>query len=160
MTHALKAIACDLVFVAFGHPQGKGSKRVIPIRSAKPQGDRVVLADSNRNAKPWEARVASAAAEAMMAEDRTALMRGGVEIGLDFYFARPKSHYRTGRNARLLRSGAPAHMATMPDCDKLARCALDALTKVVIADDAQVCSLTVRKLYGEPERLEVQVCEL
>ncbi len=48
----------------------------------------------------------------------------------------------------------------MPDVDKLARCALDALSGVVIKDDAQVVELYARKRYGEPERLEVAVHEL
>ena len=51
-------------------------------------------------------------------------------------------------------------MATMPDVDKLARCALDALVGVLIKDDAQVVALHLGKRYGEPERLEARLREL
>jgi Holliday junction resolvase RusA-like endonuclease len=88
------------------------------------------------------------------------LMRYGVVVELAFYFARPKAHYGRGRNAKQLLPSAPKDMATMPDVDKLCRCALDALTGVVIVDDSQVVELSASKLYGEPERLEVGVREL
>lgn len=135
-------------FVVPGRPQGKGSKRVLPIRSKRRQGG-VVLVDSNRNAAPWEARIA-AAASAEFGERE--LIRGPVAVRVSFFFARPKGHYRTGRNAGLLRDTAPRFMATLPDVDKLVRCALDALSGIVIHDDTQVIELHARKLYGEPEQ--------
>ena len=57
-------------------------------------------------------------------------------------------------------ASAPRHMAVMPDIDKLARCALDALTGIVFEDDAQVTELRLRKGFGEPERLEARVVAL
>jgi Holliday junction resolvase RusA-like endonuclease len=152
-------VAHEVRFVVFGHPQGKGSKRVLPIRTvgAREAGFmNYAIVDANRAARPWAARVASAAHDAHDGP----LIRGGVQVGLAFYFARPKTHWGTGRNARALRRSAPAHMITMPDVDKLARCALDALVGIVIADDAQVASLTASKHFGEPERLEVRIARL
>lgn len=141
-------------FVVFGRPQGKGSKRVLPIRGGAP--GRVVLVDSNKNAAPWASRVMSAARDAYDGR----LIRGAVEVELAFYFARPKSHFGTGGNASRLRPRAPRAMITMPDLDKLARCTLDALVGVLIADDAQIASLRCFKDYGEPERVVVRVAEL
>ena len=51
-------------------------------------------------------------------------------------------------------------MTTMPDIDKLARCALDALTGIVFRDDAQIVDLHATKRYGEPERAELTIREL
>lgn len=145
-------------FVVFGRPQGKGSKRVLPVRSTGVAGERrIVLVDDNRNAKPWAQQVALSALGALGVEQGAtfALIRGPVAVTLDFHFGRPKSHYGTGRNAGTLKSSAPQWMIAMPDLDKLARNALDALTGVVIKDDAQIVRLHVAKFFGEPERLEV-----
>lgn len=153
-----------LRFVVFGRPQGKGSKRALPVRGKPRVGERsIVLVDSNRNAAPWAARVSAAAAQAWREANPYAnghLIRTAVVVDFDFYFARPRSHFGVGRNANLVRASAPPNMMTMPDIDKLARCALDALTGIVIKDDAQVCELGLAKRYGEPERLEVSVHEL
>lgn len=149
-----------LRFVVFGRAQQKGSKRVLPVRG-RPYNERsIVLVDSNRNAAPWERMVRSAAAEAMAAAQRSRLIRTGVIVELTFCFARPRSHYGMGRNATRVRPSAPTEMTTMPDIDKLARCALDALTGVVLHDDALVCELYAAKRFSEPERMEVAVHEL
>lgn len=142
----------ELRFVTFGRPQQKGSKRVLPIRHSR----RIVLVDANRNAAPWAARVRADAAKVQRGE----LLRGGVAVTLTFVFERPRVHYGTGRNARTLRGVAPERMTAMPDLDKLARCALDALTGVCFKDDAQVCELTLTKSWGDPERLEARVVGL
>lgn len=76
-----------------------------------------------------------------------------------FAMARPKGHYRTGRNAHLLRDGAPPYPAGTPDLSKLCRATEDALTDagVVWADDAQVVEYTrLAKVYaGQPGELAV-----
>jgi Holliday junction resolvase RusA-like endonuclease len=144
-------------FVVMGRPQGKGSKRVLPIRGRGLPAERIVLVDSNKNARPWAARIAY---EAVRAHRQRPLMRGPVLVQLTFFFARPKAHFGRGRNSSKLRPTAPLHMATMPDIDKLARCTLDAFTGTLIKDDSQVTDLTLGKRYGEPERVEVTVIEL
>jgi crossover junction endodeoxyribonuclease RusA len=153
-----------LRFVVLGRPQGKGSKRALPIRTraAAATGQRIVLVDSNRKAAPWAAKVSSAAWAA--ASERVGhdpvIYRGAVCVTFEFYFARPRGHYGVGKNINRVRPSAPEYMATMPDVDKLVRCSLDALTGVLIRDDSQVVELKARKLFGEPERLEARVTAL
>jgi Holliday junction resolvase RusA-like endonuclease len=137
----------EIRFTVLGRPQGKGSKRAFVVKG------RPVVADTNSRARPWAARVAAAARDAYQGE----LMRDAVEVELRFFFARPKAHFGTGRNAGTVLASAPRHMIVMPDADKLARCALDPLTGVVFKDDAQITRLVAVKGYGEPERLEVIV---
>ena len=152
-SHTIDHVNRPVRFTVVGRPQQKGSKtsRQYP----RPGGGvNVRMVDSNPNAKPWAATVSAAAAEAY---DLPELLTGPVLVELVFYFARPKSHWGTGRNADLLRDSAPEHMVTMPDVDKLARCALDALTGVVLRDDAQVVQLYAVKAYGTPERAEIVV---
>lgn len=147
----------ELAFTVLGRPQGKGSKRVLPVRTRAAVGQpRVVMVDSNRNAAPWAARVAAAAIEAADA-DGFELIRGPVTVQFEFCFSRPRAHFGTGRNVARLRLSAPEHMAVMPDVDKLTRCALDALTGVIFKDDAQVVRLQAAKRWSEPERLEARV---
>ena len=115
-----------------------------------------MVRDANEKAGPWALMVSQAARETYHGD----LIRGPVMVRLGFYFARPKGHYGTGRNADRLKPAAPVLMTSMPDVDKLARCALDALMGVVIYDDAQVVHLVAEKGYGEPERLEVGLREM
>ena len=146
----MTAILPTLRFVVLGRPQGKGSKRPIM------QAGRLRVIDANANARPWAQAVSTVAHEAYHGE----LIRGPVSVAITFHFARPKGHYGTGRNAGTLRLAAPREMMTMPDVDKLARCALDALTGIVIRDDAQIVDLHAGKRYGEPERAEITIREI
>ena len=137
----------ELRFTVLGRPQQKGSKRAQIVKG------RPIIRDANANAKPWAARVSAAARDVYQAD----LIRGAVEVELEFYFARPKGHFGSGRNAGVVLASAPRHMTVMPDTDKLARCALDALTGIVFKDDSQINRLVAVKSYGEPERLELIV---
>lgn len=47
--------------------------------------------------------------------------------------------------------------ATKPDADNIAKLVLDALNGLAWRDDAQVCDLSVRKVYGRTPRLEVVI---
>ena len=65
--------------------------------------------------------------------------RDAVELTVSFHFARPKSHFRTGRNAHLLKDTAPKRHTQPPDVDKLIRLVGDALEMAgVIANDSQI----------------------
>jgi hypothetical protein len=77
---------------------------------------------------------------------------GPVRVDLCFYFARPKSHFRTGKFAGVLRDDAPKWHTTKPDRDNLEKAVLDALTQVggFWQDDSQVCAGSVTKRYGIP----------
>ena len=68
-----------------------------------------------------------------------------VDVSVTFVLARPKGHFRTGRNAHLLRDTAPTFPAGKPDIDKLARAVLDGLTAGgAFADDGQVAILSAQ----------------
>jgi len=77
---------------------------------------------------------------------------GPVHLGLDFIFKRPLSHYRTGKNAGLLRDSAPLAHTGKPDCDNLAKAVMDELTRLgAWEDDRLVCRLAVSRQWA-PER--------
>ena len=82
---------------------------------------------------------------------------GAVAVTLEFVMPRPKSHYRSGRNAHLVKDDAPV----MPhqDIDNLVKGALDVMTGRVYEDDRQVYEVTARKVYGADGCTVVEIRE-
>ena len=116
-----------------GIPQQQGSKT--------PWGS-----DANEaKLKPWRAAVQEAAKEAFTG---TQLLREAVFLDVVYTYPRRKSHYRTGRNAHLLREDAPDFKTSAPDRDKLLRATQDALTGVVMYDDSYIVGGDTRKVWG------------
>ena len=128
-----------IAFTAHGRPETKGSSRAFVI------GGRARIINDNPRAKAWAAVVSLRAREAMRGRPP---IEGPVNVSLDFYVARPQGHYRTGRNGGTVKASAPRWPAVLPDLDKLARCAIDALSKIVFVDDGAVVCLVARKLYA------------
>ena len=121
----------------FGHPAPQGSKRHV---------GNGVLIESSAKVKPWRQDVRAAALEA------DAHFDGPVSLTVGFLLRRPASHFRTGRNAHLLRDSAPAYPGKKPDIDKLLRSTLDGLGESGIwRDDAQVVRVRAEKLYADHE---------
>lgn len=126
-------------FTVVGRPQQVGSKRAFV------QNGKTILTDANKKAKPWMQAVRDAATAVL--PDGFELLRGPVEIRVTFHFARPKGHFRTGRNVGGVKRGAPHWHTSTPDLDKLCRAVGDALTGVVFADDRQVAAWRAEKVY-------------
>ncbi|MFD8820834.1 RusA family crossover junction endodeoxyribonuclease [Streptomyces sp. NPDC059605] len=119
-----------LEIVARGLPGPQGSKRHI--------GDGRMI-ESSAKVKPWRETVSWAAVAARQRTRGFVPLTGPVRADMIFSFARPKTHYGTGRNAALLRPSAPPRPHVMPDLSKLARSTEDALTTVgVYRDDALI----------------------
>jgi Holliday junction resolvase RusA-like endonuclease len=121
--------APDLTITVHGLPAPQGSKRHV---------GRGVMVESSKAVKPWRQDVKYAALAATAAIPGWAALDGPLAASMVFTFARRKGHYRTGRNAHLLRDSAPARPAVYPDLSKIARSTEDALTGIVWADDARV----------------------
>ena len=84
-----------------------------------------------------------------------------IEIRLEFYFARPKSHFGTGKNAEKLKSSAPKYHTKKPDVDNLAKAVLDACQDVgLFKDDSAVISLVVDKFYIDPGDMVKPGCKI
>jgi Holliday junction resolvase RusA-like endonuclease len=136
-------------FTVFGAAQPAGSKRAFH----RPGMKFPVIVDANPKAKLWKESVAREAARAM---NGASLLDGPLILTAVFYRARPKSHF----GKRGLRRSAPTYPTGRPDVLKLTRGLEDAMSKVVYRDDSQIVEhREVRKQFGEPERVEVVVCE-
>jgi Holliday junction resolvase RusA-like endonuclease len=124
------------------------------------RGGGMVIIEDNPKAGDWKKEVARNAAEAMVAARQDELWDGPLGLALVFTRMRPKGHFGTGRNAGVLKPGAPAHPTTKPDTTKLVRGVEDAMTGVIWRDDAQVVEQSVMKRYGSPEGVQVRVWKL
>ena len=75
-----------------------------------------------------------------------------IRVTMCFYMPRPKSHFRTGKYAHLLKDTAPKHHISKPDADNLAKGVMDALTSIQVwRDDSQVIYLGITKFWAESE---------
>lgn len=84
-----------------------------------------------------------------------------LEVNLEFYFDRPKSHYGTGSNADKLKASAPKYHTKKPDVDNLAKAVLDACQDAgLFKDDSAVVGLTVEKFYVDPDDTVSQGCSV
>ena len=130
----------------FGHPAPQGRKHGRAVKRGGAYTGQVVMQESSAKVKPWRQDVRAAALEADTHFD------GPVSLTVGFLLRRPASHFRTGRNAHLLRDSAPAYPGKKPDIDKLLRSTLDGLGESGIwRDDAQVVEVVARKLYADHE---------
>lgn len=132
-------------FLAAGRPATKGSTRSFMAKG------RMVTKGDNPRTKSWQGVVAHAAHEAGV---RPAV--AGVELVMEFRFARPKAHRRSGKRSHELREDAPPAPVGRGegDVDKLARAVLDALTGVAYADDSQVIGIRADKRWCEGHEAE------
>ncbi len=131
-------MSAALVITVRSLPAPQGSKRHV---------GKGVMIESSKQVKPWRDAVRLAAIEEM--GDAWTMLDEPVELRVTFYFTRPKAHYRTGKNAHLLRDAAPAYPHGKPDCSKLVRSTEDALTEAgVWRDDARITTIVAGKRYG------------
>lgn len=135
----------ELRITVRGVPAPQGSKRFVRT-AANGKG---IMVESSAKVKPWRQDVRAAAVEAIAAGAPT-FPTGGVIVGMAFRFARPKTHYRSGRYAHLLRPSAPPTPSVKPDLSKLVRSTEDALTQAgAYHDDAQIVAEWSTKGYDD-----------
>ena len=139
-----------LIIRAIGEPAPQGSKT---------RNKYGATYEVSKKVTPWRNAVSSAADAAVSSRaDNIGLrwQRGEtapVRMLILFAFRRPKSHYRTGRNAHLLRDDAPKMHTNTPDLSKLIRSTEDALVDAaIVSDDKIICRLEVMKVWAESDQ--------
>jgi Holliday junction resolvase RusA-like endonuclease len=132
-----------LTVVVLGHPAPQGSKRHV---------GRGIMVESSKHLAPWRDAVRTDARDAIekLGAQWSGTLSQPVTVRMVFTFTRPRSHYRTGRNAHLLRDSAPPYPHGKPDLSKLARSTEDALTDAgVWLDDSLVVAYNrLAKVYA------------
>lgn len=135
-----------------GLPAPQGSKRHV---------GHGIMVESSKAVGPWREAVRTETQRVMKLPGPEGAwgvpLAGPLCVRLFFRLSRPKSHYRTGRNAHLLRDSAPAYPAVKPDGDKLERAVWDGLTAGgAYGDDSQIVQWSGYKVYGQPGcRIEI-----
>jgi len=134
-------------FTVYARPVPQGSMKGFVIKGKWGAKDRAILTSDNSKLKPFRGEVTR---EAMVALRNAGLSEPMAEkhvpvsIVMDFYLERPASIPKKRKE-----------MVVKPDCDKICRSTIDALTGILYADDAQIVEISARKHYGVPERVEV-----
>lgn len=141
-----------IVLKVVGIPETQGSKSAFVIKGT----NRAVVREAGtaakaRRHKEWRSAVADAA-RSWQEEHSSTLIKGPVVMQMEFSLLKPQSAPKTRRTWPIgARSG---------DLDKLARAAGDSISGVLIADDAQIVLLIVKKDYGDPPGVVVTLWEL
>lgn len=137
--------AMRLAFNVFGSPAAQGSKRYV---------GRGITIESSKKLKPWREAVRAEAAKVAEARGEVSPLDKPLYVKMVFTFGRPKGHYRTGRNAHLLRDNAPSRPSGKPDLCKLSRSTEDAITDAgVWRDDSRVVEyVRLAKVYAGEDR--------
>jgi crossover junction endodeoxyribonuclease RusA len=134
-----------ITFLVPGIPQPQGSARAF---MPKGSGSFPIVTSDNPKLYAWRRNVSKVA---RLASRGRVLLEGPIRVSVAFHLPAPKS----------LRTVTP-HV-TRPDCDKLVRGILDALTGVIFKDDGQVTEIGARKQYteaGQPPRAVITVTSL
>lgn len=126
-----------IIFSIEGEPAPQGSK----VRT------KYAMREDNPRTRPWRDSVAWNATAVMRSREP---LDCPVVVEIVFAFARPSSHFGTGKNEGHLKNSAPIHHRVKPDLDKLCRAILDGMSGIVIRDDSRVVELRARKEYGRP----------
>jgi Holliday junction resolvase RusA-like endonuclease len=100
--------------------------------------------------RAYEAEVSILASKAMGGEPPLA---GPVEVTIRAEYLIPRSWPEQKKETAVWKT-------TKSDADKLIKLCIDAMNKIVFADEAQIASLSMKKVYGPHARLLVSVREL
>lgn len=157
-----------IVFDVVGDPKGDPRPRATVVGFGKGARAKVYVPDT---AKRWKHDVRAAAVRAIQEAGGWRIVSPGVAVSvfLAFRIGRPKSHFRTGRNAGILRDRAPRFHTGRPDKDNLEKAVLDALgefdgeRRLFWSDDSQAVDGRTSKRWtrpGEEPGVAVAIIEL
>ncbi len=135
----------QIQFFVPGTARPGGSKRAFMNK----RSGKICVVEDCRDNKNWRADIQTRFLQAQ----GMSFGRSPVQLELQFFFQRPKSHYGTGKKAECVKSSAPHYHAQKPDATKLIRAVEDALTGLAWHDDAQVCRQIVEKHWCGPGTL-------
>lgn len=130
-------------FEVFGVPAPQGSKKYV----GRSKTGRGIMVESSKKVAPWRDSVVAAFHNAYDIHEWDTVTEP-VLLRVTFTLQRPASHYRSGKNAHLLKDSAPEFPGKYPDLSKLIRSTEDGMTTAgVYADDALIVSISAHKVY-------------
>lgn len=142
-------------FFVHGTPQPAGSKRAFVLKKAGAYTGRAIVTDANPRSKDWKTDVRREAERNYQGEPWDC----PISLVLEFFVARPKGHFGTGKNANILKSSAQPFPTSKPDATKLCRGVEDALTGLAWVDDAQIVTQRITKRYADRPGVMITINE-
>ena len=82
---------------------------------------------------------------------------GALAVAIRFYFTRPKSHFKTGKNSHIMKDTAPLWHTSKPDVDNMAKFLMDSLNKIYWKDDSYIADCWITKQYDDKPRTEIDI---
>lgn len=139
----------SISFSVLGTPVPQGSVRAYQSR---------VIANNAETLASWRNDVAVAAQRHKPADWD---IKAPVSLVCVFAFPRPLHHFGTGKNSTKLKPSAPLYHVTTPDLDKCVRgisdSISDAVARVLLHNDSQICSINAHKRYATDDFLGVLI---
>lgn len=77
---------------------------------------------------------------------------GDIKVDIKAYFVPPKS-----TSKKRLKEIMDKPYLHKPDCDNIVKIVLDSLNGIAFKDDNQVSNLTIEKVYGPEDKVEVEI---
>jgi len=74
-----------------------------------------------------------------------------IKCTLHFFCKRPKTHYKTGKNAHILKDTAPKYNTNNKDLDNMVKFVLDALNDKLYTDDCLIVEINCVKTYSNSD---------
>lgn len=137
-------------FTVSGTPQTAGSKKGFVLPGKDGRKPRAIITEdfgSRENAlrkKTWRGDIRDAFYAAYDGEP----LRGAIRLSVSFCFARPQSHYKTGKFGGVKDSAPKSWHTQTPDATKILRALEDALNGVAWMDDKQIAQQQVDKTWS------------
>lgn len=78
-------------------------------------------------------------------------------VAIRFYFTRPKSHFKTGKNSHVLKDHTSTWHTSKPDADNLGKFIMDSMNKIYWKDDSCIADLWITKQYSDKPRTEIEI---
>lgn len=77
-------------------------------------------------------------------------LEGAIKMNILFQFKKPKSWTKKKKEAAFWHT-------QKPDADNLAKAVKDALNGVAYRDDSQICDMKLAKIWGETDRITIEL---
>jgi Holliday junction resolvase RusA-like endonuclease len=129
----------EVRFTVYGLAEPKARARVARL----PNGQ--VRSYTPKKTAAWEESIRHQA----LADRPDCLLDGPLAAEITFYLPRPRSAPKKRK-----------YPDTKPDLDNLAKSAFDALEGLVFVNDSRFVEKYLRKLYGDPPRVEIRIWEM
>lgn len=84
------------------------------------------------------------------------MIEGRVAVNITAIFNIPKSTKKADKEKMLQNEISPIKK---PDIDNIVKIILDAMNKFAFKDDTQISKLSIEKLYGEEEKVQIEIEE-